>query len=165
MDPVTVGAVLLAVVAGASEALGGQLWATVAALVRRSARRQRLGRDAAIPESGKLSWRHWSGTGPTSTRRWPRRMCCWPGPLRTMSLTEPCGSGGRRLNRFARSWGTRLIRKHCTGPAAQSPYRTRPDHDPETRRTPAGRRSAGPANTRANTILPAARLAAPENQG
>ncbi len=35
MDPVTVGAVLLAVVTGMSEALGGQLWAGVVSLVRR----------------------------------------------------------------------------------------------------------------------------------
>lgn len=35
MDPVTVGAVLLALVTGASEALGGQLWAGVVSLVRR----------------------------------------------------------------------------------------------------------------------------------
>jgi hypothetical protein len=35
MDPVAVGAVLLAVVTGVSEALGGQLWAGVVSLVRR----------------------------------------------------------------------------------------------------------------------------------
>jgi hypothetical protein len=35
MDPVTVGAVLLAVATGVSEALGGQLWAGVVSLVRR----------------------------------------------------------------------------------------------------------------------------------
>ena len=35
MDPVTVGAVLVAVVTGVSEALGGQLWAGVVSLVRR----------------------------------------------------------------------------------------------------------------------------------
>jgi hypothetical protein len=35
MDPVMVGAVLLAVATGVSEALGGQLWAGVASLVRR----------------------------------------------------------------------------------------------------------------------------------
>jgi hypothetical protein len=34
MDPVTVGAVLLAVMTGVSGALGGQLWAGVASLVR-----------------------------------------------------------------------------------------------------------------------------------
>jgi hypothetical protein len=38
MDPVTLGAVLLAVVTGASEALGGQLWAGVLSLVRRPSR-------------------------------------------------------------------------------------------------------------------------------
>jgi len=38
MDPVTFGAVLLAVVTGASEALGGRLWEGVTALVRRPAR-------------------------------------------------------------------------------------------------------------------------------
>ncbi len=35
MDPVTVGAVLLAVATGVSEALGGQLWAGVVSLIRR----------------------------------------------------------------------------------------------------------------------------------
>ncbi len=35
MDPITVGAVLVAVATGVSEALGGQLWAGVVALVRR----------------------------------------------------------------------------------------------------------------------------------
>jgi hypothetical protein len=35
MDPITVGAVLVAVATGVSEALGGQLWAGVIALVRR----------------------------------------------------------------------------------------------------------------------------------
>jgi hypothetical protein len=35
MDPVAMGAVLLAIVTGASEALSGQLWAGVTALVRR----------------------------------------------------------------------------------------------------------------------------------
>lgn len=38
MDPVTVGAVLLAVATGVSEALGGELWAGVVALVRRPLR-------------------------------------------------------------------------------------------------------------------------------
>ena len=38
MDPVTVGAVLLAVLTGVSEAAGGQLWAGVVALVRRPLR-------------------------------------------------------------------------------------------------------------------------------
>ena len=35
MDPITVGAVLLAVATGVSEALGGRLWAGVISLVRR----------------------------------------------------------------------------------------------------------------------------------
>jgi hypothetical protein len=38
MDPVTVGAVLLAVATGVSEALGGQLWAGVVSLVHRPQR-------------------------------------------------------------------------------------------------------------------------------
>jgi hypothetical protein len=38
MDPVTVGALLLAVATGGSEALGGQLWAGVVSLVRRPLR-------------------------------------------------------------------------------------------------------------------------------
>jgi len=41
MDPVTVGAVLLAVATGVSEALGGQLWAGLASLVRRPPHGQR----------------------------------------------------------------------------------------------------------------------------
>ena len=40
MDPITLGAVLLAVVTGVSEALGGQLWAGVVSLVRRPGRRK-----------------------------------------------------------------------------------------------------------------------------
>jgi hypothetical protein len=40
MDPVTLGAVLLAAITGASEALGGQLWAGVVSLVRRPLRRK-----------------------------------------------------------------------------------------------------------------------------
>jgi hypothetical protein len=40
MDPITIGAVLLAVLTGASEALGGQLWAGVVSLVRRPLRRK-----------------------------------------------------------------------------------------------------------------------------
>ena len=35
MDPITLGAVILAVVTGVSEALGGQLWAGLVSLVRR----------------------------------------------------------------------------------------------------------------------------------
>ena len=38
MDPITVGAVLVAVVTGVSEALGGQLWSGVVSLVRRPLR-------------------------------------------------------------------------------------------------------------------------------
>jgi hypothetical protein len=51
MDPVTLGAVLLAVVTGASEALGGRLWAGVAALVRRPLQRKQD--QAAVVSSGK----------------------------------------------------------------------------------------------------------------
>ena len=40
MDPVTIGAVLLAVVSGAGSQLGTQLWAGVASLVRRPFHRQ-----------------------------------------------------------------------------------------------------------------------------
>jgi len=40
MDPVTIGAVLLAVVTGASETLSGQLWAAVVSLVRRPPHRK-----------------------------------------------------------------------------------------------------------------------------
>lgn len=38
MDPITVGAVLLAITTGVSEVLGGQLWAGVVSLVRRPLR-------------------------------------------------------------------------------------------------------------------------------
>jgi hypothetical protein len=49
MDPVTIGAVLLAVLTGSSEALGGQLWASVVSLVRRPLRRRAAaGTDAAV---------------------------------------------------------------------------------------------------------------------
>jgi hypothetical protein len=54
MDPVTIGAVLLAVITGASEALGGQLWAGMVSLVRRPLRRQaRMDTDTAAPPSGE----------------------------------------------------------------------------------------------------------------
>jgi hypothetical protein len=49
MDPVTIGAVLLAVITGTSEALGGQLWAGVVSLVRRPLRhRAAAGNEAAV---------------------------------------------------------------------------------------------------------------------
>jgi hypothetical protein len=48
MDPLTLGAVLLAVITGTSEALGGQLWAGVVSLIRRPFRRKAAaGGDAA----------------------------------------------------------------------------------------------------------------------
>jgi hypothetical protein len=54
VDPVTLGAVLLAVVTGASEALGGRLWAGVATLVRRPLRRkQARGAQVAAVPSGE----------------------------------------------------------------------------------------------------------------
>jgi hypothetical protein len=53
MDPVTLGAVLLTVVTGASEALGGQLWAGVASLVRRPLRRKDRGSELAVVSSGE----------------------------------------------------------------------------------------------------------------
>ena len=54
MDPVTIGAVLLAVVTGASEALGGQLWAGVVSLVRRPFRgKQAGGSDVPAVASGE----------------------------------------------------------------------------------------------------------------
>ena len=40
MDPVTIGAVLLAIASGAGEGLGKQLWDGVVALVRRPFRRK-----------------------------------------------------------------------------------------------------------------------------
>jgi hypothetical protein len=51
VDPVTVGAVLLAVATGVSEALGGQLWAGVVSLVRRP-RRGGKGPAEELPASG-----------------------------------------------------------------------------------------------------------------
>jgi hypothetical protein len=47
MDPVTVGAVLLAIVSGAGEGLGARLWEGVVSLVRRPFRRKAAGGDAA----------------------------------------------------------------------------------------------------------------------
>ena len=48
MDPVTIGAVLLAVITGTSEALSGQLWAGVVSLVRRPLRRKAAAGHAAV---------------------------------------------------------------------------------------------------------------------
>lgn len=49
MDPVTIGAVLLAVITGTSEALGAQLWAGMVSLVRRPLRRKSAaGSDVAV---------------------------------------------------------------------------------------------------------------------
>jgi hypothetical protein len=54
MDPVTVGAVLLAVASGVGEALGGQLWAGVVSLVRRPTRgRNKPGGELSAPRSGE----------------------------------------------------------------------------------------------------------------
>ncbi len=47
MDPVTIGAVLLAIVSGAGTQLGTQLWEGVVSLVRRPFRRKAAGGDAA----------------------------------------------------------------------------------------------------------------------
>jgi hypothetical protein len=56
MDPVTIGAVLLAVITGTSEALGGQLWAGVVSLVRRPLRRKAAaGRDAVVSGEAELA--------------------------------------------------------------------------------------------------------------
>jgi hypothetical protein len=50
VDPVTLGAVLLAVVTGVSEALSGQLWAGVVSLVRRPSRNKKApGAEIAVP--------------------------------------------------------------------------------------------------------------------
>ena len=46
MDPVTIGAVLLAIAGGAGGQLGGQLWAAVSALVRRPFRHRPAGNKA-----------------------------------------------------------------------------------------------------------------------
>jgi hypothetical protein len=52
MDPVTIGAVLLAIVSGAGGQLGAQLWAGVGALVRRPFRRASPGGAAAALPAG-----------------------------------------------------------------------------------------------------------------
>jgi hypothetical protein len=53
MDPATLGAVLLAVISGASGELGTQLWAGVWALVHRPFRRRApAGQAAATPSAG-----------------------------------------------------------------------------------------------------------------
>jgi hypothetical protein len=50
MDPITLSAVLLAAVTGASEALGGQLLSGLASLIRRPWRRKAAGPEqAALP--------------------------------------------------------------------------------------------------------------------
>lgn len=54
VDPVTVGAVLLAVVTGVSEALGGQLWAGVVSLVRRPFRGKQATGAAPAVASGEV---------------------------------------------------------------------------------------------------------------
>ena len=54
MDPVTMGAVLLAVATGVSEALGGQLWAGVVSLIRRPSRAEGTsGGGTAVVRSGE----------------------------------------------------------------------------------------------------------------
>ena len=54
MDPITLGAVLLAVVTRISETLGGQLWTGVVSLIRRPLRRKRTpGGDVAQVPSGE----------------------------------------------------------------------------------------------------------------
>lgn len=53
MDPVTIGAVLLAIISGASEGLGGRLWDGVVALVRRPfPRRAQVGGSADARADG-----------------------------------------------------------------------------------------------------------------
>lgn len=54
MDPLTLSAVLLAAVTGASEALSGQLWERLGSLVRRPASRQGTANaQAPVADSGK----------------------------------------------------------------------------------------------------------------
>lgn len=53
VDPVTVGAVLLTVVTGTSEALGGQLWAGAASIVRRPSRSKKNSDPGAAARSGE----------------------------------------------------------------------------------------------------------------
>ena len=57
MDPITVGVVLLAVVTGVSEALGGQLWAGVVSLVRRPSRSKAASGEEAAATSGEAELR------------------------------------------------------------------------------------------------------------
>ena len=91
MDPVTIGAVLLAIVSGAGGGLGSQLWAGVSALVRRLFHRQAADEEtaASVPsgeaelaalerapsdKGGPSRWRRcwWRGLGPmrSSAGRW-----------------------------------------------------------------------------------------------
>jgi hypothetical protein len=55
MDPITIGAVLGAIISGAGTQLGSQLWEGVVSLVRRPFRRQATGGNAAaVIPSGEL---------------------------------------------------------------------------------------------------------------
>ena len=61
MDPVTIGAVLAAIVGGAGGALGGQVWAGVTALVRRPfSRAHLLGTLWLSCRAARRNWRRWS---------------------------------------------------------------------------------------------------------
>jgi hypothetical protein len=53
MDPVTIGAVLVAIAGGAGGALGAHVWAAVSALVRRPFRHAHTGEAAAALPSGE----------------------------------------------------------------------------------------------------------------
>ena len=90
VDPVTLGAVLLAVATGVSEALGGQLWVGVVSLVRRPVAPE--GRppadDAAAVPRGRRSWRRCSRPRVIGRRRWRWRRCCWPGPVPTTEFEQ-----------------------------------------------------------------------------
>jgi hypothetical protein len=56
MDPITIGAVLLAIVSGAGTQLGTQLWEGAVSLVRRPFRREAAGGAvAAVLSSGRRS--------------------------------------------------------------------------------------------------------------
>ena len=79
MDPVTLAAVLIAVVTGASEALGDQLLTGLASLVRRPWHRKTPTADPAAlpPGEAELTALQQSPRDQQKAVRW--RRCCWPG--------------------------------------------------------------------------------------
>lgn len=99
MDPVTIGAVLLAVITGTSEALGGQLWAGVVSLVRRPLRRKSAaGSDVAVV-SGEAELKALQHAPDNQKKAVVLAENCWPGRPPTRSLIRPSKAGGNRPSR------------------------------------------------------------------